>query len=133
MQDVVSDTHALIWYPEDSPRLGAAAQQIFDACDARQLHVFIPTICIVEIIYLQEKGRIAPNLLDVLVSSLQTASSGLRLADLTPAVARAVERVPRDPVSDLPDRVTAATALALDLPLVTRDHKIRFPELETIW
>jgi PIN domain nuclease of toxin-antitoxin system len=133
MQDVVSDTHALIWYLEDSPRLGAAAQQVFDACDAGQLRILIPTICIVEIIYLQEKGRIAPNLLDDLVASLQTASSGLRLADLTPAVARAVERVPRDPVSDLPDRVIAATALALDLPLITRDEKIRASNIETIW
>ncbi|OQY96543.1 MAG: twitching motility protein PilT [Chloroflexi bacterium UTCFX4] len=133
MQDVVSDTHALIWYLEDSPRLGAAAQQVFDACDAGQLRILIPTICIVEIIYLQEKGRIAPNLLDDLVASLQTASSGLRLADLTPAVARAVERVPRDPVSDLPDRVIVATALALDLPLITRDEKIRASNIETIW
>ncbi len=54
------------------------------------------------------------------------------VTDLNLEVVRAVERVPREPVSDLPDRVIAATALALELPLITRDHKIKFPGLETI-
>lgn len=31
--DFVTDTHGLIWYLEDSPLLGAQAQQAFDACD----------------------------------------------------------------------------------------------------
>ena len=33
MPDVVTDTHGLIWYLEDSPRLGLEAGRIFDACD----------------------------------------------------------------------------------------------------
>jgi predicted nucleic acid-binding protein len=33
----------------------------------------------------------------------------------------------------MPDRIIAATALALGLPLVTRDRKIRAADLETIW
>ena len=32
MPDYVTDTHALIWYLEDSPRLGTNASQIFTAC-----------------------------------------------------------------------------------------------------
>ena len=133
MPDAVTDTHALIWYLEDDPRLGANAQHAFDACDAGQIQIYVPTMCVVEIVYLQEKGRITPKLLDVFLSELRAAQSGLVLADLNLDIARAIERVPRDPVSDLPDRVIAATALALELPLITRDHKIQFPELETIW
>jgi hypothetical protein len=33
MLDAVADTHGLIWYLEDSPRLGSAASEIFSGCD----------------------------------------------------------------------------------------------------
>lgn len=54
MSDFVTDTHALIWYLQDSPRLGKVAQAAFDACDSGRVVVYIPSICLVEIIYLQE-------------------------------------------------------------------------------
>lgn len=37
MSDVVTDTHALIWYLEDSPRLSVAANRLFDRCDRLSL------------------------------------------------------------------------------------------------
>ena len=58
MPDYVTDTHGLIWYLEDSPRLGAQARKCFEACDQGQCNIHVPTICLVEIITLQEKGRI---------------------------------------------------------------------------
>jgi len=33
MTDYVADTHALIWYLENSPRLGPQARAAFEACD----------------------------------------------------------------------------------------------------
>ncbi len=33
----------------------------------------------------------------------------------------------------MPDRIIAATALHLGLPLVTRDHRIRASSVTTIW
>ena len=58
MSDAVTDTHALIWYLQDSPRLSTAANGVFDRCDRGEIVIYIPTICLVEIVYLQEKGRI---------------------------------------------------------------------------
>lgn len=133
MLDAVTDTHALIWYLEDSSKLGQAASRVFDACDAGENLIFIPTICLVEIIFLEEKGRISADLLAHLTLELGVESSGLRLVDLTFGIASAVARVPRSQVPELPDRIIAATALALDLPLITRDQKIRASQLETIW
>jgi len=49
------------------------------------------------------------------------------------AVSTAVRRVSRQAISDLPDRVIAATALALGVPLITWDGKIRASGIETIW
>jgi PIN domain nuclease of toxin-antitoxin system len=62
MSDLVTDTHSLIWYLEDSPRLGAKANKAFEACDRGEIIIYVPTICLVEMVYLQEKGRIPSSL-----------------------------------------------------------------------
>ncbi|MCK6629038.1 MAG: hypothetical protein L6R45_28145 [Anaerolineae bacterium] len=62
MPDYVTDTHGLIWYLEDNVRLGRQASQLFDACDRGEIVIYVPTICLIEIIYLQEKGRIPTHL-----------------------------------------------------------------------
>ena len=133
MPDAVADTHGLIWYLEDSPRLGSAARNFFDACDRGELVVYVPTICLVEIIYLHEKGRIQNSLKAQLDAELQAGTSGLIPIALTPDVARAVARVPRSEVPDMPDRIIAATALHLGLPLLSRDDQIRLSSVETVW
>ena len=99
MTDAVTDTHALIWYLEDSPRLGAAARDAFDASDRGEADIFVPTICLVELVYLHEKGRIPTDLKARLDAELQAGRSGLILAALTFEVAnsrpRAACRYPR--------------------------------------
>jgi PIN domain nuclease of toxin-antitoxin system len=77
MSDLVTDTHALIWYLEDSPRLSPRANQAFDKCDAGEIIIYIPTICLVEIVYLQERGRISANMKSQLDTALAVKTSGL--------------------------------------------------------
>jgi PIN domain nuclease of toxin-antitoxin system len=133
MPDAVTDTHGLIWYLEDSPRLGRAARDTFDACDRGEGVVYVPTICLVEIVYLREKGRIPVELKAQLDAALRAEATGLILADLTPEIADAVARVPRSDVPDMPDRIIAATAVHLGLPLISRDRAIQLSDVETIW
>ena len=95
---------------------------------------FIPTICLVEIVYLQEKGRISSTLKTLLDAELRAGNSGLVLADLTGKVVDAIVHVPRLVVPDMPDRIIAATALSLELPLLSRDRNMAAVEgLEVIW
>jgi predicted nucleic acid-binding protein len=68
-----------------------------------------------------------------LTDLLDDPESGLVLAPLDRGTADAVARIDRGSVPDMPDRIIAATALHLRLPLVTRDRKIRAASLETIW
>ena len=133
MPDLVTDTHGLIWYLEDSPRLGPAAREAFGACDRGEVIIYVPTICLVEITYLQEKGRIPADVKARLDVELQAGTSGLVLAALTADVASAVARVPRAKVPDMPDRIIAATALHLGLPLISRDRRIQLADANTIW
>lgn len=131
--NAVTDTHSLIWFLEDDPRLSPRASQVFDACDAGQGVIYVPTICLVEILYLQEKGRIPAELKTKLDTHLRRSDSRLIAVDLTMAVVEAMGQVPREHVPDLPDRVIAATALSLGVPLISRDGKIRVATVETIW
>ena len=133
MTDYVADTHALIWYLENSPRLGSQARVTFDACDRGEIQIYVPTICLVEIVYLMEKGRISPEMKSMLDEELKSGESGLVLADLNMDVVDQISNVLRDDIPDLPDRVIAATALALNLPLISRDRKIVLSGLDTIW
>ncbi len=133
MTDFVADTHALIWYLENSPRLGKQARAVFDACDRGEIRIFVPTICLVEIVYLMEKGRVSPDMKSMLDEELKSGESGLVLVDLNADVADQTANVVRDDIPDLPDRVIAATALALSLPLISRDRRIVLSGLETIW
>lgn len=133
MSDAVTDTHALIWYLEDSPRLSVAANQLFEQCDRGEIIIYVPTICLVEMIYLQEKGRISSELKTQLDQELITGNTGMVLFDLTIGVVEALASIPRDSVPDLPDRIIAATALHLGLPLISRDSKISVSDVNTIW
>jgi PIN domain nuclease of toxin-antitoxin system len=133
MLDAVTDTHGLIWYLENSPRLGSDARAAFDACDRGEIVIYVPTICLVEIIYLQEKGRIPLTLKDEFDRELQAGTTGLIMASLTPDVVEAIARVPRSHVPDMPDRIIAATALHMRLPLISRDRAIQLSVVETVW
>jgi PIN domain nuclease of toxin-antitoxin system len=88
---------------------------------------------LVEIIYLQEKGLIAANLKSLFDAEMQAGTTGLTLVPLTAEVADAVARIPRAEVPDMPDRIIAATALHLGLPLISRDRKIQLSSVPTIW
>jgi len=45
-----------------------------------------------------------------------------------------MQKIPRETVPKMCDRIIAATALYLGLPLVTKDHRIRnLDVIQTIW
>lgn len=47
--------------------------------------------------------------------------------------AQAMTRVARTEVPDLPDRIIAATALHVRMPVISRDRKIQKSTLTTVW
>jgi len=48
-------------------------------------------------------------------------------------VAQALNHIARTEVPDMPDRIIAATALYLGIPLISRDGRIETSSLTTIW
>lgn len=80
---------------------------------------------LVEVIYLVEKDYLPAVAWERISEHLKQPRSGLELVPLDLGVAQALQRIPRDLVPDMPDRIIAATALHLGLPLVSRDKDIR--------
>ncbi len=134
MAAVVADTHTVIWYLQNSSKLSTTALATLDSATQTGDPIYISSITIVEIIYLTEKGKIPQAALDQLTNALSNPKSGFIVVAIDLAIAQTLSQVPKDIVPDMPDRIIAATALHLKLPLVTRDHKIQaLTTIQTIW
>ncbi len=133
MNRVVADTHAVIWYLFDSPRLSKTALDQFERCCQVGDTVGVPSITIAEMVYLTERGRIPGEALPRLQRHLERVPALLKIIPLTGELALALQAIPRAQVPDLPDRIIAATALHLGVPLISRDRRIRAADIETIW
>lgn len=133
MEGVVADTHAVIWYLSGSNRLSASARLAMRQANEAGVQVYLSVITLVEVVYLVEKGRLPESALARLKAALAEENSAFGLVALDAAVAYAIQRIDRRAVPDMPDRIIAATALYLDLPLVSRDEKLRAASIHTIW
>lgn len=133
MPAVVADTHAIVWYLTNSPRLSPVAAKAFDDASAAGDSILIPSISLVELTYLVEKGRVPAEARKRLVDALAQPGGPYELAPLDGRVAAAVELIDRSVVPDMPDRIIAATALSARAALVSRDGKIRASQVQTIW
>ncbi len=129
----VLDTHAAIWYVFIRKRLSQDALLFIRRAVDSGRPVYISAISLVETIYLIEHGRIPLEAIQRLEAGLKDPGSGLLVAPVDEDVAEAVHKVPRDVVPDMPDRIIAATALHLSLPLITRDQRIQSTGIHTIW
>jgi PIN domain nuclease of toxin-antitoxin system len=123
----------LIWYLYDDPRLSKKARDVLEKAASSSDQIACSALTLAEILYLQEKERIPSETFNRLVEALETRNSLLVVAPVTLAVVIAMQNIPRTEVSDLPDRVIAATALHLGVPLISRDRKIAASRVSTIW
>ena len=129
----VLDTHTAVWYMLSSKDLSPLALRAIEDSLQGGEAVYLPSISLVEIIYLVEKGRLPGSALERVSAALDSPDVGLKLAALDRSVAESVPRISRGLVPDMPDRIIAATALSLGLPLITRDQRIHAAGIQTIW
>jgi PIN domain nuclease of toxin-antitoxin system len=133
MLRAIADTHTVIWYVFADKRLSEAAQMFIEETAATGDQIGCSSITLAEMVYLIEKGRIKPDALGRLLATFESREAVLVDIPFDRYIAQAMRRVDRTQVPDLPDRIIAATALHLGLPLISRDHKIQLADVETIW
>lgn len=129
----VTDTHALIWAIGDKRKqLGRRAKRLFDRADDHEGSIFIPTFALVELGEACRKGHVTLNQPFQEWTRLAFARGKYQEAPLTAeivCVAQGLYGIP-----ERGDRLIAATAVALDLPLITRDPEIaQTAGVECIW
>lgn len=118
------DTHAWVWSVEgDTTRIGRKARRLIDQAAARD-QVRVSPATVFEVMALCAAGRLgflrsAEQWLD---EALELP--GLRLADLTVAVAVDAGQIPRTALADPMDRLLVATARSLGATFVTADERI---------
>jgi PIN domain nuclease of toxin-antitoxin system len=132
MSDLVIDTHIAIWALTEPQMLSATAKPALVAAETNGV-IYVSAVTLIELIYLTEKGKVLPDALNLLRTSLDDPTTAFQLVEIDRAVANAVGQIPRAIVPDMPDRIIAATALHLNLPLVTADHQIQAAGIQTIW
>lgn len=128
----VVDTHALVWYLEDSPKLGRVARRLFLDPTAR---LTVPTIVLAEARFLEETGRTKVSWDDIL-SALE-ADPRFTVFPLTLDVLR---RMPKGQMLEMHDAIICATGLLLselaaeDVNVITKDRRIVESGLvNTVW
>ncbi len=67
----VADTHTVIWYLFADERLSAAARATMEEAASSGDQIAFSSITLAEIVYLTEKGRIAPATLDRLLTAME--------------------------------------------------------------
>ena len=123
MASVVADTHALLWMLRGTlrERSPSGADAIEEALDANALHVSVGSF--LDLRYLVDSGRLSEQLFDEARSIVD--GDAFIVVPLELRVLDKMATVPREKVPDPFDRIIAATALTLDLPLVSADEDIQ--------
>lgn len=124
MNQFVTDTHPLIWHLVSDHRLSKYAGKVFNDADAGLVQVLIPGIVLVEMVYLVEKGVLPQSRLEQVLTLLDTPGGSYAIAPLDQDVVRSMlAKVSWSAVPELADRIIAATAVATNLPLLSKDSR----------
>ena len=120
---MVLDTHVFFWYILGDPRLPS---QTRDQMTLRPEGVYVPSVCMWELMMLIQRGRVGFQRKGDAGQQLKKRlrEAGFQEAPLTTDIAILSRTLPfthEDPA----DRFIAATARALGFPLATSDQKLR--------
>lgn len=125
----VTDTHSFLWYLQHDEKLGSKAKLVFEACDNESEVIIIPSIVLIESIFICEKKKIEMKFQHIL-ERLKTASNYY----IYPLDEEIVLECSKINLKEPHDRIIVATARLLDASLITNDENIKESKLvKTVW
>ena len=118
------DTHIWLWSIDlDVRRLGRRARQIISRAESTGT-IRVSPVSIFEVTTLQRSGRLRLSHSAEQWIRHALEAPGVRLAELSAAVAIDAGGIPRDALADPLDRLLVATARQLDATFMTSDARI---------
>ena len=118
------DTHVWIWsVEEDARRVGRRTRQLLSRAESRDaIRISPATVFEVAALHTAGRLRLAHPIEQWIRQALDVA--GVRIAELSPAIAIDAGSIPRSALSDPLDRLLVATARQLDATFLTSDVRI---------
>lgn len=126
----VTDTHALLWWFTDSPKISSRASDIFEQCEAGENIIFIPTIVLAEALAIFEKKRVLFNF-KALFRKIN-GSENFMLISLDYPILE--EMMTLKEIPEIHDKIIVSTAKYLKVPIITKDKILRkLSFMKTVW
>jgi predicted nucleic acid-binding protein len=119
MDSYVTDTQAIVKFMMGQKVINDRSHRAFLSADEGKSIIIIPAVVLMEVLYLFERNRIDVGLLQIeeLLKSRNYQFEPLSLEILKAAIEI-------DDIPELHDRLIAATARHLDIPIITNDPLI---------
>jgi len=125
----VTDTHSFLWHLQNDKKLSGKAKSIFELCDNGNEVIIIPSIALIESLYICEKKKIEMEFQQIL-KKLKDASN----YHVYPLDEEVVFRCSTIKLKEPHDRIIVATARLLGAPLITNDRSIKESMIiDTVW
>lgn len=121
---IVIDSHALFWFLTDNPKLPRKIKHLIENSE----QVIIPSIVLMEILYILEKNNIAFKFVDFL-SELKIRDYLVYPLDLNIIS----QTLSIDSELEMHDRIIVATAQIFSVDLISRDSVIKKFYSKTVW
>lgn len=129
---VLLDTHVWIWWLTGQESLSALDREALDEL-AEHGSLSVSAISLWEAQMLHSRGRLHLDRGFEAWLIEAAAADVVRVVPLDVSIILALERIPSSFHGDPADRIIVATARAHDLPLATRDRRIRRSRLVRLW
>jgi len=124
MSQYVTDTHSLIWHLTQPRKLSSKIRRVFQEADQGQAQILVPSIVLIEVIFIGDRQRIPDSLVNRLFKMDEAPDAAYQVVPLSKAVAVIARDFGPAVIPEMADRIIAATAKYFDLPLLTSDTAI---------
>ena len=127
--EYLADTVALVRHMSETGKIGKKAKEILDAADRGENIIYVSIFSMVEIMYLAEGSKISVDF-DEVKKRINEAAN-YHLIDLNIGIVEVSRKLTN---LELHDRLIAATANYLNVPILTSDEQTRESNsIEVIW